>query len=240
MPPVVWPPKSCLTVHSIHILQRIPTPAILARIRPNRLTIPPSPRVIPPMPQLGKLVVISGPSGTGKSSICRGLLEQIPNAVWSVSVTTRPIRPGEVDGREYRFISRSQFDRMVAANELLEHAEYLMNGYGTPRKPVEDALAAGRSVIMEIDVQGGAQVAARMPESVRIFILPPTMETLKARLAGRKTESEELQAKRLREAEGEIAFARDSGHYPFFITNDTIEDSVARILEIVKQEQHKA
>ncbi len=125
---------------------------------------------------------------------------------------------------------------MVARGELLEHAEYLGEWYGTPRGPVEEAVAGGQVIIMEIDVQGGAQVAERMPESIRVFVLPPTMETLKARLAGRKTENEALQAKRLAEADGEIAFARSRGYYPHFITNDILEDSVNEIMRIIQEE----
>jgi guanylate kinase len=184
----------------------------------------------------GKLIVISGPSGAGKTSICDGLLKQIPGSCWSVSVTTRPRRGQEVDGRHYRFISAEQFQQMVDRDQLLEYAEYLGNRYGTPRDFVERCLAEGRAVIMEIDVQGGAQVARRMPESIRVFVLPPTMETLKARLEGRHTETEVIQQKRIAEADGEIAFARASGHYPYFITNDILQDSIDRVLEIIRRE----
>jgi guanylate kinase len=185
----------------------------------------------------GALVVISGPSGAGKTSICNELLKRIPGARWSVSVTTRPPRGQEQDGEAYRFISAEEFQRMVAADELLEHAQYLGHWYGTPRRPVEAAITAGLTLIMEIEVQGGAQVARRMPESVRVFVLPPTMATLKARLAGRQTESEALQARRLAEADGEIAFARSGGCYPYIITNDILEDSVERVLEIIDHER---
>ena len=187
--------------------------------------------------QRGALVVISGPSGAGKTSICNELLKRIPGARWSVSVTTRPPRGAEQDGQAYRFVSAEEFQRLVAADELLEHAQYLGNWYGTPRRPVEEAVAAGQTVILEIEVQGGAQVARRMPESVRIFVLPPTMDTLRARLAGRQTESDALQAKRLAEADGEIAFARSGGCYPYILTNDILEGSVQRVLEILDHER---
>lgn len=184
----------------------------------------------------GRLVVVSGPSGAGKTSICKELLRRIPDSRWSVSVTTRPKRGNEVDGQAYRFITREEFERMIGQHKLLEHAEYLGQLYGTPRGPTEAAVAAGAIIIMEIDVQGGAQVAHRVPDSIRIFILPPTVETLQARLEGRQTESDALQQRRLAEADGEIAFARNSGCYQYFITNDILEDSVDRVLRIIQQE----
>jgi guanylate kinase len=184
----------------------------------------------------GKLVVISGPSGAGKTSICNALLEQIPRARWSVSITTRPPRGNEQHGESYYFVSKDEAERMIANDELLEHAEYLGKIYGTPRQPVEEAIASGETIILEIDVQGGAQVAEKMPESIRVFILPPTRDTLKARLEGRHTESEALQEKRLREADGEIAFARNSGHYQYFVTNDILDETVMQVMAIIAGE----
>lgn len=181
-------------------------------------------------------MVISGPSGAGKTSICEMLLTRLPRAVWSVSVTTRDRRGHEVDGREYRFISPDEFQRLIEADALIEHAQYLGKYYGTPAAPIELAVEQGRIVIMEIDVQGGAQVAEKAPDSLRFFVLPPTMETLKARLEGRKTESEAIQRARLAKADGEIGFARSGGCYQFFITNDILGDSVDRVIEIIKEE----
>lgn len=184
----------------------------------------------------GKLLVISGPSGAGKTSICEAILKRLPNARWSVSATTRARRANEIDGRNYRFISREEFQHMAEAGEFLETTEYLGEFYGTPRRPVEEAVARGEVVVLEIDVKGGAQVARAMPDSIRVFVLPPTMETLRARLEGRKTESEELQARRIAKADGEIAFARNEGYYQYFITNDILEDSVQQVLKIVGKE----
>jgi len=184
--------------------------------------------------------VISGPSGTGKTSICKALLEGLPDTVWSVSVTTRPPRAGEVSGKSYQFVSRKEFEVKEAAGELLESAEYIGHRYGTPRRPVEEAMAAGRNIVMEIDVQGGMQVAKKMPESVRIFVLPPNMESLRARLEGRRTEAAGQLAKRLAEADGEIAIARDSGCYQHFVVNDVLETTVEQVKRIIEQERTKA
>ncbi len=192
------------------------------------------------MAKRGFLIVISGPSGAGKTSICKALLAGLPDTVWSVSVTTRPPRGGEVSGSSYQFVSRKEFEAKEAAGELLESAEYVGHRYGTPKRPVEEALSAGRNIVMEIDVQGGMQVAKKMPESVRIFVLPPNMESLRARLEGRRTEAAGQLAKRLAEADGEIAIARDSGCYQHFVVNDVLETTVEQVKRIIEQERTKA
>lgn len=184
----------------------------------------------------GTLIVISGPSGAGKTSICNALLESLPDTIWSVSVTTRKERPGEAGLHCYEFVTRDEFEAREAAGEFLENAEYVGERYGTPKKPVEEALARGNNVVMEIDVQGGMQVAARMPDSVRVFVLPPDMESLRARLEGRKTEAKEQLAKRLAKADGEIATARDSGCYQHFVINDCLETTVEEVKNIIKKE----
>lgn len=188
----------------------------------------------------GVLVVISGPSGAGKTSICDALLARDPNMVWSVSATTRAPRGAEQGGSSYEYISREEFQARRDRGEFLEWAEYLGQLYGTPAGPVREALEAGRDVIMEIDVQGGAQVAERVPESVRVFVLPPTMESLQARLAGRKTETADQLRKRLAKADGEIGFARDSGRYTQFVVNDVLEETVEEIIGIIESARENA
>ena len=185
----------------------------------------------------GKLVVISGPSGTGKTSICNAILDQVPGAVWSVSATTRPLRGAESVGRSYEYISGEEFDRRRADNEFLETAEYCGHWYGTPAAPVRRWVAGGQTVVMEIDVQGGVQVAEKMPDSIRVFVMPPDFESLKARLEGRNTESQAHLAKRLAAADGEIAVARDSGCYQHFVTNDVLAETVAEIIGIIEGHQ---
>ncbi len=181
----------------------------------------------------GVLVVVSGPSGVGKSTICAKLLERL-GAVLSVSATTRPIGEGETDGVNYYFLSREEFERRLAAGEFLEHAEYLGNLYGTPEGPVTEATNAGKDVLLDIEVEGGTQVAKKYPSAVTVFILPPSREALAGRIAGRGRDKEHVIAERLANAEREIQLARDSGVYQHFVVNDDLESTVSQIADIVK------
>lgn len=188
----------------------------------------------------GLLLVVSGPSGAGKSTVCHEVLARLgEEGIWSISATTRPPRGQECDGHDYHFVSRERFEQMIARDELLEWAEYLGNLYGTPRRPVEMAMNAGQVMVLEIDVQGGCQVAQRLPQSVRVFLLPPDDQELARRLIGRKTETAEQQARRLAKAHQEIEAARQTGCYPYFVTNHTIEETVRDILRIVEVEREK-
>jgi len=181
----------------------------------------------------GKLFVISGPSGAGKGTLRRELFKAIPELVYSVSVTTRKPRFGEVDGVDYFFISQSEFARMRDSGELLEWAEVHGNLYGTPRKFVEKNLGEGKSVVLEIDVQGALQVKRTFPEAVLIFILPPSQEELSRRLHGRGTESEEELEVRLRNAQWEL---EKKDIYDYAVVNDDVKKASIELIEIVKKE----
>lgn len=182
-----------------------------------------------------RVIVISGPSGVGKSTICRRLCELLP-ADWSVSVTTRPPRGGEVDGEAYHFISREEYNGLLATNGLLEHAEVHGNGYGTPADPVRKSLADGRSIVLEIDVKGAEQVKEKLPDGLFFFILPPSYEELERRIRGRKTDSDEVIARRLAFSSGEIAAARKCGVYTHFVVNDDLTTTENKILDLIRKE----
>jgi guanylate kinase len=186
----------------------------------------------------GILVIISGPSGVGKTTICRELVRQL-DAFLSVSVTTRPRRDNEVDGADYRFVSREEFKRMLEQGALLEYARvYGGQHYGTPAEPVRQSLDAGRVVILEIEIEGTAQVMKRYPDAVSIYILPPTPAELQGRLFGRNKDSPDAIRERLSKADGEIRYAYDCGIYRHFLVNETIEQTVGAIIRIVREKEN--
>jgi len=179
----------------------------------------------------GDVTVISGPTAVGKGTVVRALREQHRELWVSVSATTRAPRPGEIDGEHYLFVSDAEFDELVRTNGLLEWA--LVHGsdrYGTPAAPVRAALAAGRRVILEIEVQGARQVKQRMPDVRTVFIAPPSWATLRQRLVGRGTETPEQMARRLRTAEGELAVADEFDHV---VVNDDLGTAVGQLVELL-------
>jgi guanylate kinase len=177
--------------------------------------------------------VITGPSGVGKGTVIRGLMERIPELELSVSATTRSPRPGERDGVDYHFLSAAEFERRVREGEFVEHADYAGRRYGTLRSELEERLRVGVPVVLEIEVQGARQVRAAMPRSVQVFIAPPSLEALRTRLIGRATDDEEEVERRLRVAEGELAARSEFSHV---VVNDRLEDAIAQLTEIVSGE----
>ena len=184
----------------------------------------------------GILLVVSAPSAGGKGTILRELFRQEEGLRMSVSATTRQPRPGEVDGKDYYFVSRETFQQWVDTGSMLEHAEYVGNCYGTPRGPVEEWLAQGLDVVLEIDVQGGSQIKKLAPDCVSVFITPPSMEVLEKRLRERGTEDEETIRKRLAAARQELAFAE---RYDFIVVNDRLEDAVEDMRAILRSEKRR-
>jgi guanylate kinase len=182
---------------------------------------------------MGKVFVITGPSGVGKGTLISRLRERVPDLALSVSATTRGPRPGEEDGREYHFLDAAEFERRISSGDFLEHAEYSGNRYGTLRSEVDKQLAAGRSVALEIEVQGARQVRETMPEAVLIFIAPPTPEVLRERLEGRGTDSGEAIQRRLEVAREELAARDEFAHQ---VVNDEIEHATAVLEGIVREE----
>lgn len=176
----------------------------------------------------GKMLLISGPSGCGKSTICRRLLES-DQVVFSVSATTRPPRPGEVDGQHYHFLSKEDFRARIGAGAFIEHAEVHGNMYGTLKEPMDAAIASGKIYLVEIDVQGALQLKSLEVDGIYVFVAPPDFEVLRARLAGRGTETPEVLERRLAKAEDEY---RERERYDHIIVNDDLERAVSEIARI--------
>lgn len=185
----------------------------------------------------GLLVVFSGPSGVGKDSLLQRLLEVNPQIRLSISATTRSPRGEEQHGKDYFFLSKEEFQEMIDRDGMLEYAVYCENYYGTPRQPVEDGMRQGQDVILEIEVQGGAQVRQKNPASVSIFVLPPSMKVLSQRLHKRGTDSEEVIQKRLEKAREEI---QKANQYDYIVMNDDLEGCVREICEILSAEKKKS
>jgi guanylate kinase len=181
---------------------------------------------------VAKVFVITGPSGVGKGTLIRSLLQQIPALEVSVSATTRPPRPGEVDGVDYHFISEEQFDANLAKGAFIEHATYSGHRYGTMRSELESRLKAGIPVVLEIEIQGARQVREAMPEAVQVFIAPPSPEALRARLVGRGTNSPRDMDARMRTAREEMQAQDEFAHV---VVNDRLERAVGELVEIVRE-----
>lgn len=186
------------------------------------------------MNKKGLLLVLSGPSGTGKSTIITNVMQEHKNIVFSVSATTREPRPGEMDGKDYFFISREKFAEMIVNNEFLEYAHYASNSYGTPAAPVDEAIREGKCVLLDIEVQGAAQVIEKRRDCVSVFISPPSMEELERRLRGRGTDSEERIQERLRIARHECSLA---GNYDYIIINENARDASNELEAIIVASQ---
>ncbi len=177
----------------------------------------------------GFLLVVSGPSGAGKGTLVQRLMQARPDCVFAISSTTRPMRAGETDGVEYRFVSREQFEAQRQQGYFLEWAEVHANLYGTPLREVDEQMRAGRVVVLDIDVQGGASVRERRPDAVTVFVTPPSLDVLRSRLEGRGTDARDVIERRMGNAPGELA---QYVHYDYLVVNDDLEAASARLISI--------
>lgn len=184
----------------------------------------------------GKLIVISGPSGVGKSTVIKQVMDRMPNLHFSVSATTRPIRPGEIDGKNYFFVDREAFQSMIDRKELLEYAEYVGNYYGTPEAPIDQALNRGEDILLDIEVQGALNVKKRRPDAVLIFMMAPSFAELERRLSGRGDTAPDVVCERLNHAKWEFSHANE---YHYLVVNDQVENAVNEIISIMTAEKCK-
>jgi guanylate kinase len=185
--------------------------------------------------KIGMLLIISGPSGVGKTTITREVIKKL-NAQFSVSMTTRPQTASDTNGLDYQFVSIDEFKEHIDNNDLLEWANVFGNYYGTPRKPVDAALSSGQIMILEIDVQGAIDVKRNMPDAFGVFILPPHEDVLLERLRARAREDESIIQKRFHKAKQEIAMAKESDAYNVFVVNDVLDDAIKQIVDTVNAE----
>ncbi|REJ10836.1 guanylate kinase [Halobacillus trueperi] len=186
--------------------------------------------------QKGILFILSGPSGVGKGTVRKALFEQSTDLRYSISMTTRDPREGEVDGVDYFFKSRDEFEKLISQGQLIEHAEYVGNYYGTPRQYVEQTLNEGKDVFLEIEVQGALKVRENFPEGVFVFLIPPSLEELKDRIVNRGTETEDKVKNRLKAAKEEIDMM---DAYDYVVVNDQIDNAVTKVKSIVASEHCK-
>ncbi len=185
----------------------------------------------------GKTFIITGPSGVGKSTVLKEFMQRRDNLYFSVSATTRDPRPGEVDGVHYHFLDKETFREWIAKGEFLEHAEFVENYYGTPKRFVDEAMDRGEDVILDIELQGVLQVHEKRPETVRIFLAPPSWEELERRLVSRGTDTPDKIAKRLQRAREDFSAA---GTFDYFVINDTVEKAAEELVAIFTAEHCKA
>lgn len=182
----------------------------------------------------GLLIVLSGPSGVGKGTVRAAVFKDNQyNYTYSISATTRKIRPGEVDGKDYYFMSREEFEGLIEQGALLEYTQYVGNYYGTPIQPIEEHLSKGHDVFLEIEVQGAMKVRERMPEGIFIFLAPPNISELESRIVGRGTDNQDIIYERMQKAREEIEMMK---HYDFVVVNDQVENAVQKINAIIQSE----
>ena len=181
----------------------------------------------------GLLIVVSGPSGTGKGTVCGELLDSMPELAYSISATTRAPRAGEVDGKNYYFLTKERFEELISEGGFLEYANVYGNYYGSPLGKIQERLAEGNDILLEIDTQGALEVMKKCPDGLFIFLLPPSLGELERRIRGRGSETEESLKKRLGNAKAEIAIGEK---YKYVVVNDTVKKAVARIKSIIVAE----